>query len=793
MTQRRPWIAEVPVALLTAGMVAALLVSLAGFWRQEIPAPRLAGLAVVATGLAWAGWRRPVRLLGSGVLVLAFLACTPLLNALLSRRWDIRLSWLGGLAARVEVLLLRLAYLAGQVRVGHFETLHPSVAWFFLTLIAGGLALFILREALGRGNSFWSLTLGAALFGFQWVLFWDDAEGYLVLYLALGLLLWAVARSSHQALAWRSAGRRALRPPDWMAGSLAILAVTSLALALPSDIPPVSLGAAGEQLRGLFPALQRLRGAGLGTGEALRFSLRLVGWGGSTEELGGPAVLDDTVALRLELDRPLEAPLYLRGSVHTTYTGRGWKVPEGETDVLGPASVLPTAYSLEVPRDVVRVTVQPVTVRTDTLFHALEPVRVEGVPLYRADRDQNLIAAGPRIPLQPYTVESRVARISADQVRNLGRPASPDDPALGPYLQLPGDSRDLRRVLRLARRIAEEAGATRPYEAAEAIERYLRTMYRYSLNTPATPRGRDFAAYFLFDVGQGYCTSFSTAMTVMLRGLGIPARWVQGFVALPDGDTRVDVLNSQAHAWVEAFFPGYGWVPFDPTPRPDVPLPDRSARPAAVEAPDAEDGRLNPRPQPEPNEPAPEQPDETPAPAAGTGGAGGRRLARALAMALGVMGLGAAALLARAHGLLRPPAGGSGPQAVQEQFVYLGRLMDRFGSGPRPEETPLEYARSLGPVWPELAGPVERLARAYERARYGPPGPLPGPVDVQAGPEAIRAAQRALRARYGRWGYLWRLLVPPLSPRRYAGSGPSTSGSMAVRAPGRTGPAPRRT
>src|SRR5204862_7560665 len=82
------------------------------------------------------------------------------------------------------------------------------------------------------------------------------------------------------------------------------------------------------------------------------------------------------------------------------------------------------------------------------------------------------------------------------------------------------------------------------------------------------PPGEDPVDWFLFDAGIGYCEQFATAETLMLRALGIPARLVTGY-ATGDYDPVLNqavVRERDAHAWVEAYFPGHGWVPFDPTP-----------------------------------------------------------------------------------------------------------------------------------------------------------------------------------------------------------------------------------
>ncbi|SHF16715.1 protein of unknown function [Caldanaerobius fijiensis DSM 17918] len=134
------------------------------------------------------------------------------------------------------------------------------------------------------------------------------------------------------------------------------------------------------------------------------------------------------------------------------------------------------------------------------------------------------------------------------------------------YLQLPEELP--QRVKDLARQLTGIYDS--PFEKAMAIQTYLR-QFSYDLNVPAAPSNRDFTDYFLFDLKKGYCTYYASAMTVMLRSIGIPARYVTGFVYQSTGDENIKedykpVTNASAHAWVEAYFPGYGWINFEPTP-----------------------------------------------------------------------------------------------------------------------------------------------------------------------------------------------------------------------------------
>ena len=165
-----------------------------------------------------------------------------------------------------------------------------------------------------------------------------------------------------------------------------------------------------------------------------------------------------------------------------------------------------------------------------------------------------------RRPVTRYEADSDVSGPQPSQLRAVGQ----NYPAqfARPYLQLPALD---PRIPRLAAQIA--GSAANNYDKAAALERYLRTRYGYTLQLPSAVE-QDPLANFLFERKQGHCEYFAASMAVMLRTLGIPSRVVNGFRSAEFNDVTGNyvVRAKDAHAWVEAYFPGYGWQTFDPTP-----------------------------------------------------------------------------------------------------------------------------------------------------------------------------------------------------------------------------------
>src|SRR5439155_14265947 len=168
-----------------------------------------------------------------------------------------------------------------------------------------------------------------------------------------------------------------------------------------------------------------------------------------------------------------------------------------------------------------------------------------------------------------YDVVSTVSTATVEQLRAAGG----NYPTwVGRYLQLPPSVP--QRVRDEATRVAGDAAS--PFEKAERTESYLRTFQYTTTDVPVPPSDRDWVDYMLFDARRGYCDYFATAMAVMLRSQGVPARVAQGFASgewIPERNVYL-VRESQAHSWVEVFFPEYGWVVFEPSA--SRPLPTRT-------------------------------------------------------------------------------------------------------------------------------------------------------------------------------------------------------------------------
>ncbi|GAC1429328.1 MAG: hypothetical protein NVS1B11_14740 [Terriglobales bacterium] len=206
-----------------------------------------------------------------------------------------------------------------------------------------------------------------------------------------------------------------------------------------------------------------------------------------------------------------------------------------------------------------RILMEPIG--SNVFFLANVPIALQGnYSLVKTDSGGDVFDLDAQHPVGSYSATSNIALPDPSNLRNSGQ-SYPAEVLLN-YLQLPATD---PRIAALAYQIT--AGKDNNYDKAAALETYLQTHFGYTLQLPRT-RPRDPVANFLFERKQGHCEYFASAMAVMLRTLKIPSRVVNGFRSgeFNDISAQYVVRSSNAHSWVEAYFPGYGWVEFDPTP-----------------------------------------------------------------------------------------------------------------------------------------------------------------------------------------------------------------------------------
>jgi transglutaminase-like putative cysteine protease len=269
--------------------------------------------------------------------------------------------------------------------------------------------------------------------------------------------------------------------------------------------------------------------------------------------------LSDGLVMRVRAS----APAMWRGAVFDTYDGVAWSGDSSEPASLGGEP--PYGYPLELrglgPRTPLTQTFYIEAEQPNAIFAANQPEELWFEGAVSVDALGALETSSTLTEGTVYSVVSSRGTATPAELRRV--PDVPVPEYLARYLQLP-DSLPAR-VRRLAERVTGRA--TNDYDRVRAIEGYLRRNFRYAIDSPVPPPGRDAVDHFLFNAKVGFCEQFAAATAIMLRSLGIPARVVSGYTV---GQRNVftgyyEVRASDAHAWVEVWFPQLGWYEFDPT------------------------------------------------------------------------------------------------------------------------------------------------------------------------------------------------------------------------------------
>ena len=338
--------------------------------------------------------------------------------------------------------------------------------------------------------------------------------------------------------------------------------------------------------------------------------------------------LDKKKVVELMRVRGLPGPEYLRALTLTEYVpDQGWQLPtrRGGVDMNG---ALPSGMGMPVNNPTATIEIHNLAYKDRWLPMYGTPMSVNGLTPGRWQYDviTNSAYADTAVTEPDWTERAALPNPSVATLEG-SEPVQDVDPS---YLQTGGIT---NRIGDLARAVTRNAAS--PFEKAVTLNRYFldpASNFHYSLNTAPGSSG-DQMEDFLFRGKTGYCEQFASAMAVMLREVGVPARVAVGFTSgTPKGDYS-SISSADAHAWVEGYFAGVGWLPFDPTPlgdgrtvtpsyvaqAPTVPINVPPSVLAAGQGPLAGHNDPNIPPPPAQGQPAPNGPGQAPKPAPGAG------------------------------------------------------------------------------------------------------------------------------------------------------------------------------
>jgi transglutaminase-like putative cysteine protease len=419
-----------------------------------------------------------------------------------------------------------------------------------------------------------------------------------------------------------------------------------------------------------------------------------------------------------------ERPSYWRVHVYDIYTSRGWENSPVSDHFLDEKVTWGGEGVPAVP-GVTTYVVSP-NLKTDIMLLAGSFVSADNPSLVEVSAGEVIAVRTPRIfrPGEEYSVTSRIFSPSPGA---LSRYSGTYPPSIaGNYLQLPPDFPD--DIRQLSENVTRNAAT--PYEKVLAIIDYLAEI-PYSEKVKAPSGDVDMVEYFLFEQKSGFCLYYASAMAVMLRSVEVPSRLVVGYLPGDPGDNAGEYIlrDRHYHAWPQVYFSGYGWVDLEPTP-------GGEGSGVAIETPWVSEEAIAQLSQWDVwlTYPPPELPDLFEGTAGGastekTSSGGAFFFADELGLALLVI---MAALLILA--ILVTPV-----LVLRSSFYrwlwYVNRTQlaslayDKMCSlaamtrlGPRPQQTPLEFAGELAAIFPEQTGAFTHIARSYMESRFGRKG-----------------------------------------------------------------------
>jgi transglutaminase-like putative cysteine protease len=319
-----------------------------------------------------------------------------------------------------------------------------------------------------------------------------------------------------------------------------------------------------------------LTGYGKGDGVGIGIGIKKIGYGTNDTQLGGPFIGDNTLVFTAEASKRQ----YWRVETKDRYTGKGWEASlSPERREFNQENTLLNWYEEKTGREPAEAHID-LNIKYHHIIYPLELVSIEADPdiIYSVNTSIEKIhtlKGDESVSVEEYSVSYNHPQFPVEELREekdfigVREGLEKNDSFLERYTQLPEDIPS--RVVELATEIT--ANKLSRYEKVRAVESYFKANnFIYDTQNVAVPgRNQDYVDQFLFETKMGYCDNFSTSMIVLLRSIGIPARWVKGYsdgeyVRNTDEGLRVyEVTNNNAHSWVEVYFPGYGWIPFEPT------------------------------------------------------------------------------------------------------------------------------------------------------------------------------------------------------------------------------------
>ena len=728
---------------------------------KQLKLDRAKSVVILAAGLVmtvtWAvgatGWTEGLNIVtfvGMGSIVIGMMLARSILPGFIAHLFSviIGVAWSFWVTSRLlpahytwlerwENLVFRLNYWYSQAIQG--GTSYDNMMFILqMGVIVWGMGYLTLWFLFRSGKVWQAVVPGGLVLLINLYYAPNDITLWFLIFILLSLLLAIRFNLFKQEAQWRAEGVF-FRPDisfDFLRDGFIF---SALVIALAWMMPPIADAQSLELLDGFQGSWREVQGEWNRLFADLNYKdTGLVDGFGPSLNLGGPRRLTNDPVMNVKVEG---LGRYWRATVYDEYTGYGWRNNDADTAGFGPS----TPLSLPVFEARVPVT-QTYTFYRDqaTVLYAMgEPLSLDrsakvtfnalsNEEIAQVDRPIWLNNGEPWVEEityirsnaaldsgESYQVVSAFSQATISQLEATGN----DYPTwvTERYLQLPDTVTE--RTVNLARELTEPFDNA--FAKARTIEAYLRREIKYNEKLSSPPPGVDRVDYILFESKEAYCDYYASALIVMLRSLGIPARFAVGFAqgTFNSELNAFHVVNADAHSWVEVYFPKYGWIEFEPTAaQPGIVRPTDSE--ANAEFPNSSlspDGIPGPRELPERSENLLEAGPDVALPFVMNIPWIGTQLSvsRSVVNGGGIF-LGTALVAALAVGALwwqrqMKPAGD-----ILKLYQRMLQLAGWMGTAIRPWQTPYEHATMLQRRLPNRQDEIELITDDYVHQLFSP-------------------------------------------------------------------------
>lgn len=439
-------------------------------------------------------------------------------------------------------------------KIGRFFIMH---FWGYATkipykyddymLLAFSVVVGILFYILANRGAIAGLALPIIFFIVQWLRYFDQALGFMNLYL-IGFIAYVILNQDFGKVPLKAEAVQSRRRILFVYGISIAITVSLMASMLTAVYPLEKVNGAISKV---MPSLFDLR-TGYNSASSQIFSFATTIYKPYGDRLGGSIELNRNLVLTV---RSKTGGHYLRGRVSDVYDGRNWSSSEPNFNQIKQYTEVEPEHGLEAyTLEITHSNLESATIFAPYSFYtsSIQPQKVyqnaDGVLYYKKGTFGS--------DLKTYTVKGVSDTLSPTLQVGVGMDLK--------YRKVDRSVPDEVRLIALRATM----GSKTAREKMERLTQFLTETYPYTLEVADVPENVDFVHHFLTVTKEGYCTYFASALAVMGRTVGVPTRYVEGFV-MPDkvsADGTYQVTADLAHAWVEAYIEGEGWVVFEATP-----------------------------------------------------------------------------------------------------------------------------------------------------------------------------------------------------------------------------------